>query len=101
VTFKSLVFIHIFLFSCSNYSHTWKEYYNSGLKKHENGDYHGAIADYTKSIELNPNFVYAYWFRGVAKEIINDRNGACEDYKISSKMGHKGAEEIIWDDHCK
>jgi len=37
----------------------------------------------------------------VAKEIMNDRKGACKDYKISAGMGHKGAKEIIWDDHCK
>tara|TARA_B100001245_G_C22745101_1_gene361095 strand:+ start:93 stop:392 length:300 start_codon:yes stop_codon:yes gene_type:complete len=95
-------FIFIFfVFNCTNFSQTWKEYYNSGLKKIDNGDYNGAIADFTKSIELNPNFVYAYFNRGVVKEIINDRNGACADYKIAAKMGHKGAEEIIWDDHCK
>lgn len=101
MSFKSLVFILIFFYSCSNYIQPSKEYYNSGLKKHKNGDYQGAIVDYSKSIELNPNFVYAYWLRGIAKEIINDRKGACKDYEISAKMGHKGAEEIIWDDHCK
>ena len=93
--------ISIFLLSCFNDTKTWKEYYNNGLKKHKNGDYYGAIDDYSKSIELNSNFVYAYWLRGVAKEIMNDRKGACEDYKISAEMGHKGAKEIIWDDHCK
>ena len=93
--------ISIFLLSCSNDTKTWKEYYNNGLKKHKNGDYYGAIDDYSKSIELNSNFVYAYWLRGVAKEIMNDRKDACTDYKISAEMGHKGAKEIIWDDHCK
>jgi len=98
---RILFSISIFLLSCSINTKTWKEYYNSGLKKHKNRDYYGAITDYTKSIELNSNFVYAYWFRGVAKEIMNDRKGACKDYKISAGMGHKGAKEIIWDDHCK
>ncbi|HIF49558.1 MAG TPA: tetratricopeptide repeat protein [Cytophagales bacterium] len=93
--------IIFFVFSCTNFSQTWKEYYYSGLKKYDNRDYNGAIVDFTKSIELNPNFVYAYFNRGVVKEIMNDRNGACADYKIAAKMGHKGAEEIIWDDHCK
>ena len=68
--------ISIFLLSCSNDTKTWKEYYNNGLKKHKNGDYYGAIDDYSKSIELNSNFVYAYWLRGVAKEIMNDRKDA-------------------------
>ena len=97
---KRLLIVLILFFSCTIYSQTGKEHYNSGLKKHKNGYYYDAIAHYTKAIELNPNFVYAYFNRGVAKEIINDLNGACADYKIAAKMGHKGAQEIVDDDHC-
>ena len=28
--------------------------YNSGVDKYEQGNYQGAIADYTKAIEINP-----------------------------------------------
>lgn len=97
---KKLFILFILLISCTIYNQTGKEYYNSGLQKHQNGYYYDAIDDYTKSIELNPGFVYAYFNRGVAKEKINDLNGACEDYKIAAKMGHKGAQEIVYDDHC-
>ena len=42
--------------------------YNSGVDKYEQGDYQGAIADYTKAIEINPKFALAYFNRGLAKD---------------------------------
>ena len=96
---KILLILFIFLLNHITYTQTAKEYYNNGLEKHQNGDYYGAIADYTKSIELNPNFAYAYFNRGIAKEILEDLNGACADYKIAARMGHTYAQEII-SDYC-
>ena len=52
----------------------------SGDKKLKNNDYYGAIADYTKAIELDPNFTGNYTKRGVAKENLKDYNGAIADY---------------------
>ena len=37
------------------------------MPKLNNGDYYGAIADYTKAIELNPDDAAAYYNRGIAK----------------------------------
>ena len=96
---KRLLIVLILFFSYASYSQTAEKYYNSGLEKHQNGDYYGAIADYTKSIELNPNFAYAYFNRGIAKEILEDLNGACADYKIAARMGHTYAQEIV-SDYC-
>jgi tetratricopeptide (TPR) repeat protein len=39
-------------------------YYNSGLTYYESGQYHKAIDDYTKAIELNPEDAKAYVGRG-------------------------------------
>jgi len=96
---KRLFILFIFLFSHTTCRQTAKEYYNIGLEKHQNRDYYGAITDYTKSIELNPNFAYTYFNRGIAKEILEDLNGACADYRIASGMGHQYAKEIF-SDYC-
>ena len=44
------------------------------------GDKVGAIADYTKAIELDPKSVEALNNRGTAKSEIGDKQGAIVDY---------------------
>ena len=39
-------------------------YFNSAYEKAKRGDHCGAISDYTKAIEINPNFANAYFNRG-------------------------------------
>ena len=40
---------------------------NSGLDKAESGNLKGAIADWTKAIEIYPRYAHAYYNRGKAK----------------------------------
>ena len=40
-------------------------YYNRGLAYWKKGDFDRTIVDFTKAIELNPNFAEAYYNRGV------------------------------------
>jgi tetratricopeptide (TPR) repeat protein len=60
--------------------------YDSGIEKYEQGNYQGAIADFTKAIEINPQYADAYSSRGVARELANakrqikDYQGALVDY---------------------
>jgi tetratricopeptide (TPR) repeat protein len=56
-----------------------EDYYASGLKKHDQGDSDGAIADYTRAIELNPKYVEAYNNRGAEKLKKGDFDGAITD----------------------
>jgi len=49
-------------------------YNNKGLAKQELEDYYGAIVDYNKAIELDPNLAVAYANKGL---------GSC--FKISLK----------------
>ena len=87
---------------------TSKAYFDSGSKKHENGDYYGAIEDYTKSIEIMKSYSDvsalsttakkaaaldllngaldfgslqgAYYSRGNSKRDLKDYDGAIADY---------------------
>jgi tetratricopeptide (TPR) repeat protein len=54
-----------------------------GLAKWYLKDYHGAITDYTVSIELNPKFSYAYNNRGLAESDLNNYAEAVADLDIS------------------
>ena len=59
---------------------TAEEYLYRGYDKSDKGDYYGAISDYTKAIEINPNFPAAYCGRGDSKNDLKDYNGAIADY---------------------
>jgi lipoprotein NlpI len=50
-------------------------------------DYNGAITDFTKAIEIDPNNALAYNNRGIAKYYNKDLKGACEDGKKSASLG--------------
>ena len=65
-----------------------KKYFNSGIDKAEANDHLGAIADFTKSIVLDPDKeTIAYGYRGFSKEEIGDLTGACADWKKSAEFG--------------
>jgi tetratricopeptide (TPR) repeat protein len=53
---------------------------NRGLAKQRKGDLDGAIADYTKAIELKPDLAVAYVNRGNAKQAKSDLDGAIADF---------------------
>ena len=64
-------------------------YYNQGQKKYQSKDYSGAISDYTKAIEIKPNYAPAYNNRGAAKYKLNDFYGAVSDYNKALKIDPK------------
>jgi tetratricopeptide (TPR) repeat protein len=77
-----------------------------GNTKSKSGRYYDAIADFTKAIELKPtkvidysNWVKNYFNRGVAKFYIDDKEGACEDWKKSYDLGYGSASEYL-DQYC-
>jgi len=55
-------------------------FFYSGVEKYEQGDYQGAIADYSKAIEINPQDADYYFIRGLAKSRLKNRQGAIADY---------------------
>ena len=53
---------------------------NRAIDKGESGDFHGAISDFNKVIEINPRNPNAYYNRGRAKNALEDYAGAISDY---------------------
>ena len=51
-----------------------------GNPKYKSGDFYGAIADYSKAIEIDVNSEIAYANRGLAKFSLKDFYGAIADY---------------------
>ncbi|MCK4956888.1 MAG: tetratricopeptide repeat protein, partial [Candidatus Cloacimonetes bacterium] len=59
---------------------SFSSYYNRGLAKTAIQDHTGAIIDYNRAIELNPNHADIYLNRGVAKGEMKEYIEAIEDY---------------------
>ena len=59
---------------------TAQDWYKQAFKKENGKDYQGAIEDYTKAIELKPDFAEAYINRGISRRNLSDYKGAIEDY---------------------
>ena len=57
-----------------------KLYNDRGLAKSESRDFPGAITDYNKAIEIDPQYAKAYNNRGLAKSESRDFPGAITDY---------------------
>ena len=68
----------------------WQDSIKIGL-----GNPQGAIVDYTKAIELDPQSGYAYRNRGYARELVNDLYGACRDWRKAADFGLKEPAEWV------
>jgi len=54
--------------------------FKKGKEKFENKDYRGAIEDFSKVIEIDPNSAASHYFRAASKSNLEDYSGAEEDY---------------------
>ena len=82
---KKLILLLLFV-PLISFGQTAESYNESGLEKYELKDYKGAIADYTKAIELDPESVYAYNNRGLSKYYLKDYNEAIEDFNKAIEL---------------
>ncbi len=55
-------------------------YNNHGLVRYDQGDKQGAIADFSKAVELNPRNATAYCNRGIAHADLGDKRSALSDF---------------------
>lgn len=75
------------------------EFLNRALAKFELGYYEDAIIDYNHVIEINPLNAKAFLGRGNAKFKNKDKDGACNDWKKSEKLGLTYATKFI-ENYC-
>ena len=52
-------------------------------------NYELAIKDIDKAIEIDPQQSEYYYFRGLCKSVLKDRNSAIQDYVTAEKLGYK------------
>ena len=77
-------------------------YYYRALSKGSIKDYDGAISDFTKAIEIYPEYTAAYLYRGIAKLNIEDLKGACFDAKKIVSLGYINEKHNDWiKNNCK
>ena len=62
-------------------------YYSQGLVHSKNGELDKAIENYTKAIELQPDYADAYYNRGGAFLRLGEREKAKSDLTIARKLG--------------
>jgi tetratricopeptide (TPR) repeat protein len=84
----------------SNPEGSYKSYYETGYEKHNSGDFQGAINDFSKSIEMNPQYSDSYTFRGMSRYKSGDKSGACADWEKAASMGDASAQEMF-QKNCK
>ena len=49
-------------------------------------DFYGSIYDFTTYLNKHYEFSEGYWNRGIVKEALGDKTGACKDYKIAYNL---------------
>lgn len=54
--------------------------FDSGVEDFQKKEYQEAINDYTKAIEINPDYADAYFYRGCAKHKLKNYRGALADF---------------------
>ncbi len=61
-------------------------YHEAANAYYEKGDYDNALDAYNQVIELDSNFIPAYWGRGATYAKMNNRASADEDYEIAKLL---------------
>jgi lipoprotein NlpI len=67
------------------------DYFKRGVDEKANANFDGAIADYTRAIELDPKYAAAYSNRGNAKQAKGDLDGAIADCDRAIELDPKDA----------
>jgi tetratricopeptide (TPR) repeat protein len=63
-----------------------QRYFDRGRGSVETGDLQGAIAAFDQSIELNPKDPATFYYRGLTKFKLKDKQGAINDMTTATKL---------------
>jgi tetratricopeptide (TPR) repeat protein len=66
--------------------------FEQGVKKQEQEDYTGAIADYTEFLKTHPDRLEAYSNRGFSKAMLEDLKGAMTDFDRAIELAPQNAD---------
>ena len=72
-----------------------RQYFDQGLEKYDAGNYQGAIVDYNKAIEIDPNNENAYVNRGISKMNLYDYSGAISDFSKAMAIDPKHPDAYV------
>jgi tetratricopeptide (TPR) repeat protein len=87
---KFILILSVVLTTCSSCSKPDAEkFFNAGGYKFISGDNTGALADFNKAIQIDPNYVKAYSNRGLVKDALKDEAGAIADYNKAIELDPK------------
>ena len=91
--FKIYLVLLIFCFNSIHAQQTCEEYLKRGMNKHKKWNYDGAVTEYEKALELNPQSEEANFYTGNAKFDMEDFTGAINNYSklILINSNHKYA----------
>jgi len=60
-------------------------------------DYKGSEEDCSKAIQIDPAYGYAYMNRGIARELLRNEKGACDDWRKAAELGIESAKNYNGD----
>lgn len=89
---KALVWLNRAIFMNSNII----DYFIARVQAHEGlQDYNSMMNDCSRALDINPNEGIIYYKRGIAKYNLNDKDGACKDWKNAVRFDYFDANEML------
>ena len=76
-------------------TNTYKQDYNKAQKYVDSGKYKNALPFLNSSISKRPDYIDAYFVRATVKELLEDSNGALNDYNIIVGLSPNHTEAIF------
>lgn len=83
---KKIFFIITIILCLQSCKEDSTKYYDAGIIKADAKDYKNAIIDFTKVIELTPNYAPAYFNRAVLLVELQDYKNAILDYNKTAEL---------------
>jgi len=74
-------------------------YFNLGILLGNEHNFKEATDNFSKAIELNPRYAYAYYCRALIEHLTNEPMNACNDWYISLQLGNQQAKGML-DQFC-